>query len=55
MTIPVKGQYFSLRETYVCDTAAILRDQQEAVGAADRELGAGDWARLLSVGLSLCL
>lgn len=27
----------------LCDTGAILCDQQEAVGAADREKGAGDW------------
>lgn len=39
----------------VCDPGTILRDQQEAVGAADRELGVGDRASLLSVGLSLHL
>ncbi|MED6263554.1 hypothetical protein CHARACLAT_005700 [Characodon lateralis] len=42
-------------EKCVCDTGAILSDQQEAVGAADRELGAVDWPSLLSVGPSLCL
>lgn len=37
----------------VCDTGAILSDQQEAVRAADGEMGAGDWASLLALSLSL--
>lgn len=39
----------------VCDTAAILSDQQEAAGAADRERGAGDWVSPLSLCLCVCL
>lgn len=38
----------------VCDIGAILSDQQEAVGAADGEMGAGDWVSLLSLSFSLC-
>lgn len=36
-----------------CDTGAILGHQQEVVGAGDGEMGAGDWASLLALSLSL--
>lgn len=44
----------------VCDTGAILSDQQEAVGVVDGKMGARDWASLpslspLSFSLSLPL
>lgn len=38
----------------VCDTGAILSDQQEAVGAADGKMGAGNWASLPSLSFSHC-
>lgn len=39
----------------VFNTGAILSDQQEAVGAADGKMGAGDRAILPSLSLSLSL
>lgn len=52
-TSPAIGKRHETGES-VCDTGAILGEQQEAVGEADGKMGAGDWVSPLSLS-SLCV